>query len=62
MILRKVSYRKGRNIGNVSFALIHMVLKVFLTCILVKEKVLGKTDCVTFVSSCTFNTLLTFLT
>ena len=54
MLTWRVSYGKGRNIGNVSFSLIHMVGIVFLVCIQVKEKVVEKADSVAFAN---FNAL-----
>ena len=61
MLTWKVSHGKRRNIGNVSFSVIKMVLIVFLICIQVQEKVVRKTDGVRFINLRTFNTLLTFL-
>ena len=58
MLNWKVTNWKERNIGNVSFSLIHMVWTAFLTCIQVKEKVTGKTDS-TDSYLCNFNTLFT---
>ena len=50
--------RKGEILTMSAFHL-RMVLTVFLTCIQVKEKVVGKTDSVRFVNLCNFNTLFT---
>lgn len=59
MLTWKLVYGKERNIG--SFSLIRMIWIVFLTRVQLKKKVVGKTDCVMFVTLCTFNALLTLL-